>query len=295
MIHSDACWPLSFQAFVERESPASFEGDLLAAAVGGLRVDGVLLAGACVGAADALDAALLLAVDVVSCKEEGRCQHNNGKDGGQIHAISSFLRFCVDRSGLGALGVLVQTILLVEVGSGSPADQDHEGDHAQHGDKAGDEGLAEVALGEEGAELVDQEGHGVAGAQLEADGAPEPALALHLGVHGADGGEAGRGVEVEEEVSQGGDGGETHGHGNVVGAAGEGQLIHIDEGGQTIDHGQSTDHVLLGDEAGDGRSGQLPHTEAQGDQQEGEGRGDGGQDGSALHALLHHLEVPSWT
>ena len=176
--------------------------------------------------------------------------------------------------------------------AGLPANQDHDRDHAEHRDEAGDERLTEVTLGEERAELIDQEGDGVAGAELEADGAPEPALALHFGVHRADGGEAGRGVEVEEEVSKRGDARETHRHGDVVRAAGEGELIHVDKRGQAIDDRQRADDVLLGDEAGDRGRRQLPDAEAERDQQEGEGGGDGSEDGGVLHALLHDLELP---
>ena len=188
-----------------------------------------------------------------------------------------------------------QGIVLFDLPIGSVDHADDDSGHNQDSDQTSHSG-ADVQRGgggHQGADGVDQVGHRVACAQLQADAGPDPLAALHLGVHGADGGEARRCIQVEHEVSQGGDFGDGDDAGNLSARALQHrQLIGVNQVLQTHEaDGQGAHHVLLGDEAGDGGGGQLPAEDAHdGHQQIGEGAGDGGQDGGVR--CLCHLEAP---
>ena len=189
-----------------------------------------------------------------------------------------------------------QGIVLFDLPIGSVDHADDDSGHNQDSDQTSHSG-ADVQRGgggHQGADGVDQVGHRVACAQLQADASPDPLAALHLGVHGADGGEARRCIQVEHEVSQGGDFGDGDDAGNLSARALQHrQLIGVNQVLQTHEaDGQGAHHVLLGDEAGDGGGGQLPAEDTHdGHQQVGEGAGDGGQDGGrALQRNCQNLQ-----
>ena len=178
---------------------------------------------------------------------------------------------------------------------GAAGQRDHDGDHHHDAYQAADGGghVQGSRSGNQGADGVHQIGHGVAGAQLKADGPQHPLRAAHLRVHGADGGEAGRRVQVKHTVSQRGHLGDGNDSSYIrTGTLQHSQLVGVNEVLQPYEaHGQGAHHILLGDESGDGCGGQLPAEHAHdGHQQHGEGSGDGGQDRGVRR--LGHLEAP---
>lgn len=67
----------------------------------------------------------------------------------------------------------------------------------QQENQTANKACAQAAGGDQGADLVDQEAYGVAGAQLQTDAAPEPLLVLDLGVHCAHSSKAGGREQIE--------------------------------------------------------------------------------------------------
>ena len=102
-------------------------------------------------------------------------------------------------------------------------------DH-RYSNESGQEACAEGAGGNQGAHLVNQECHDIAGGQLQAHTAPEPLAVVDLGVHGAQRSKAGRGEQVEHQISQGSHLGDGHDAGNFsTGTFQHGQLLGVDE------------------------------------------------------------------
>ncbi len=156
---------------------------------------GIYSAGGGDRAADALSAFAFLLDDIGDGSTDNRYQSQTGNNGTQLS--SSFL------SGL--LHLLVQVVLGGKVGVNSVRNQRNRSRHYDYCNQSRNETGCQVTLNNQGSYLVNQESNGIAGAELQPDGTPQPVAIAHFGVHGSDSGKTRRGVEVKEQVGEGAD------------------------------------------------------------------------------------------
>ena len=139
------------------------------------------------------------------------------------------------------------------------------------------------------ADLIYQEGNGVAGSQLKADASKQPFSALHLRVHGSERREARRRIKIEHQVRKSSHFGKSQNCCHCISTSHQRQFISIDQIGDAVYYRQRADYIFFCDKSGHCRCRQLPYAKSKRDKENGDRVGNACQNGSILCAFRHQL------
>ena len=198
----------------------------------------------CIGAADAFFALLFFLADI------DHSASNNGRNNQNNDNILHMYRLSLHR------------LLCRQLSARVFAEPDDDRGNDQHRDQAGHKARPHRSGGDQGSDLINQEGYGVARGKLQTHTAPKPLAVIELRVHGAQRSEARGREQIEHQVSQCRHLGDCQNTCHLSTCAfHHGKLIRIDEIFQANEaHRQRAHHIFLGDEACNGRGRQLPGT-----------------------------------